>query len=349
MPATSLHTASPASAAGDRSADVVSVPSTLPTSSRIRRRRSAGAASASVVALTTFGMLAGLTGTASAATKVDLGAALEFGVLGTSGISNTGVTTVEDDIGADNGAITGADASGANSIVFIDGGVNRGNDTAAAQLAFDTAFNDITYQGNGQVVGTPDLGAFQTEPLTPDIYSSASTLNVNTPVTLDGQGSYDSVFIFRAGSALNVGTGGSINLINGAQSCNIFWQVQSAATLLAPAFAGNVLAMDESITLGAGVTVDGRLLAGGAAVTLINDTITQGECLTGPVVPVVVPPVVVPPVVVPPVVVPPVDTPPTTTPPTTAGPNSTPHNRTTFGQVRRVPVGSVDTGDGSTS
>jgi hypothetical protein len=305
------------------------------------------------VAVTTSVLLAGLTGTASAATAVDLGTALDFGVLATSGISNTGVTTVEGDIGADNGTITGAAPGDANTVVFTGGGVNRGNDTASAQGDFDAAFDAISAQGNGQVVGTADLGARQTEPLTPDVYSSPSSLNINTPLTLDGQGSYDSVFIFRAGSALNTDTGGTINLVNGAQACNIYWQVGSSADLLATTFVGNILSA-QSISLGAGITVDGRLLAGGAAVTLINDTVYQSACRTGPVV---VPPVVVPPVVVPPVGTPPVGTPVTTppsaTPPTgtptpVAGPDGT-RDRTTYGQVGRVPVGSVDTGDGSTS
>jgi len=333
---------------------VASVPISLPTSHLLApRRRRLRTASTSLVAITTFGVLAGLTGTASAAaTTIDLGEALDFGVLATSGISNTGVSTVEGDIGADNNAITGTAPGDANTVVFTGGGINRGNDTAAAQAAFDAAFLAISAQGNGQVVGTADLGARQTEPLTPDLYSSGSSLNINTPLTLDGQGSYDSVFIFRAGSALNTDTGGTINLINGAQACNVFWQVGSSADLLAPTFAGNVLSA-QSISLGAGVTVDGRLLAGGAAVTLINDTITQSDCLTGSVVPVVVPPVVVPPVVTPPVDTPPVTTPPVTAPdgtPPVGTPTSTPvADRTTYDQVGRVPVGSVDTGDGSTS
>jgi hypothetical protein len=322
------------------------------------------------VAITTFGLLAGLTGTASAAaTKVDLGDALDFGVLATAGITNTGVTTVRGDIGSDNGSIIGAEAGLADTIVLTGGGVNRADDTGDAQADLDAASLAISAQGNGQVVGTPDLGA-RTTPLTPDVYSSASTLNIDTPLVLDGQGSYDSVFIFRAGTALNTGTGGNITLVNGAQSCNIFWQVGSATNLLAQKFVGNVLGGTESISLGAGVTVDGRLLAPNAQVTLINDTITQSRCRTGPVTPSggggVLPPVVVPPVVAPPVDAPPAEGTPVVVPPaegtplvvppvvapragTPAPSGASPRSGASYSQVGRVPVGSVDTGDGSTA
>jgi hypothetical protein len=75
----------------------------------------------------------------------------------------------------------------------------------------------------------------------------------------------------------------SVSFIGGAQACNVFWQVGSAATLGANSdFAGTILAHDD-ISLGNGVTVDGRLLAGGqanhaGAVTLIADTITRSDC-----------------------------------------------------------------------
>ena len=50
-------------------------------------------------------------------------------------------------------------------------------------------------------------------------------------------------------------------LINGGQSCNVFWQVGSSATLgTGTPFVGNILAL-TSITLNTGATVSGRALA----------------------------------------------------------------------------------------
>jgi hypothetical protein len=71
-----------------------------------------------------------------------------------------------------------------------------------------------------------------------------------------------------------------VTLINGAQSCNVFWQVGTSATLgAASVFRGTTMA-DQSISLGNAVTVDGRMLARVASVTLFNDTITRPQCAT---------------------------------------------------------------------
>jgi len=104
------------------------------------------------------------------------------------------------------------------------------------------------------------------------------------------------------------------------------------------------------------VTVEGAVLSRNGAVTLDTNTISRPGCAT-PVtgVPVVLPPDVVAPPVTPvtPPVTPPVSPPsssPVPTPPTASSPASASGAAgTTYGQVGRVPVGAVDTGDGSTS
>ena len=69
-----------------------------------------------------------------------------------------------------------------------------------------------------------------------------------------------------------------MKLVNGAQACNVFWQVGSSATLgTTTVFAGNILAL-TSITMNNGVTLNGRALARNGAVTLIDDTITAPHC-----------------------------------------------------------------------
>ena len=74
-----------------------------------------------------------------------------------------------------------------------------------------------------------------------------------------------------------------MRLVNGAQPCNVFWQVGSSATLgTTTDFAGNILAL-TSITMNDGVTLNGRALARNGAVTLINDTITAPHCATAAV------------------------------------------------------------------
>jgi hypothetical protein len=77
---------------------------------------------------------------------------------------------------------------------------------------------------------------------------------------------------------LTTSVNSSVTLINMANACNIFWQVGSSATLnTASVFNGNILAL-ASISLGTGATVNGRLLARNAAVTLLSNIVTK----TGP-------------------------------------------------------------------
>ena len=89
------------------------------------------------------------------------------------------------------------------------------------------------------------------------------------------------MFIFQIPSTLITATDSSVRLINGAQACNVFWQVGSSATLgTRTAFQGNILAL-TSISVNAGATVNGRLLARNGAVTLINNTVTRSRCAAG--------------------------------------------------------------------
>jgi hypothetical protein len=56
-------------------------------------------------------------------------------------------------------------------------------------------------------------------------------------------------------------SGASVNLINGANPCNVFWQVGSSAIIgTGTTFVGNILAL-TSIALQTGASVNGRVLA----------------------------------------------------------------------------------------
>ena len=87
---------------------------------------------------------------------------------------------------------------------------------------------------------------------------SKSPLSLTGPLVLDGAGNVNSVFIFQTDSTLITASGSTVTLINGAQECNVFWQVGSSATLgTGSVFGGNILAL-TSITVNTGVTVHGR-------------------------------------------------------------------------------------------
>jgi type VI secretion system secreted protein VgrG len=97
---------------------------------------------------------------------------------------------------------------------------------------------------------------------------------------LDAENDPAAVFIFQAGSTLTTASGSKVELINGAQACNVFWQVGSSATFgTTTDFTGHVLAL-TSITANNGATFKGQLLARNGAVTLDTNTIINDACVT---------------------------------------------------------------------
>jgi hypothetical protein len=152
-----------------------------------------------------------------------------------------------------------------------------------------TAKNDLTAAFTDAAGRTPvttvptELGGTTK---TAGVYDSASTTFGITagagPLVLDGQGDSSSVFIFEmnaSGTGLTVGPGSTVSLINGAQACNVFWRVDTAAINTTAVFKGNILALN-SISVANGANIEGRLLARNGDVSLINDTITAPTCTT---------------------------------------------------------------------
>jgi type VI secretion system secreted protein VgrG len=249
-----------------------------------RRLRARSAYATALLALFLLGLLVMLVGgAAAAATSVQLGTAGSFAVLAGSGISNTGPTTVNGDLGT----FPTTTVDGAASITVT--GTNHGGDavTQGAKSDLVTAYN--TAAGEGPT--TPIAADLAGQTLTAGVYNSASSIGLSGALTLNGGGDPNAVFVFQAGSSLITASGSSVNLINGAQSCNVFWQVGSSATLgTGSTFRGTILAL-TSITVTTAVTIDGRVLARNGAITLDTDTIIRSACAapaataTTPVVP----------------------------------------------------------------
>lgn len=206
---------------------------------------------------------------AGAAEPVGLGAAESFAVLAGSGITNTGPTTVWGDIGT----FPTTSESGVDQMTI--GGVDHAGDAVTQQAKTDlnTAYNDAAGALDPASVAV-ELGG---ETFEPGVYSGA-TLEITGTMTLDTLGDPDAVFIFQTDSTLVTASDSSVVFLNGATSCNVYWQVASSATLGVDShLVGTVLA-DTSITATTGATVEGRLLALGGAVTLDTNTITNTGC-----------------------------------------------------------------------
>ena len=197
-----------------------------------------------------------------------LGTAQNFAVLGGSAVTNTGSTIITGDLGVWPGdAITGFPPGVVNGSVFAGDAVAQ-----QAQNDLTTAYNLLANMAFTQDLTGQDLGGMV---LTPGVYFFSSSAQLTSVLTLDSLGDPNAMFVFQMGSTLTTASDSSVLTLNGANGCNIFWQVGSSATLgTDTAFIGNILAL-TSITLNTDATIlDGRALARNGAVTLDSNIIT---------------------------------------------------------------------------
>jgi hypothetical protein len=213
---------------------------------------------------------------AANAAPVGLATAQPFVVLGGAGVTNTGPSVLNGDLGVTPG--TSLSGFGAPAVV---NGATHANDAVAAQAQADltTAYNVAAGQpiAPGNDLTGVDLGGLT---LSPGAYGYSTSAQLTGQLTLDAHGDPNAQFVFVIGSTLTTASASSVILTNGASPCNVFWKIGSSATFgSGTAFEGNVMAL-TSISLNSGVTVLGRALARNGEVTLINDVLTLPGCAT---------------------------------------------------------------------
>jgi hypothetical protein len=242
-------------------------------SSFVRHRYFVGGLGAIVVGLLVFVLYPVLSN--AEAPVIRKGATTTYGVLAATTITNTGATTISGTAGGDVGLSPGTSYTGSETVVRS--GVDHINDAEAsvAQTDLITAYNDLGVP-TPTVLGASDLAG---QVVTTGTYSTADgTFSNSGTLRLDAQGDPDAVFIFQAASTVITSTDSTMLLVNGAQSCNVYWQVGSSATIgVNSTFVGHVYAL-TSITANSGATIEGQLLAREAAVTLNGNTITNDAC-----------------------------------------------------------------------
>ena len=213
----------------------------------------------------------------------NLGTAASFALFsGVGAVGNTGVSQITGNVGTNVGAITG--------FGNVNGAMHTA-DAATAQAAIDlqTAWFYLSTLTPTSAIG-PVLGSGQT--LFAGVYTIAAAGSVVGPLNLDAQGNPNAVFVITTGGALTTAAGATVNLINGAMACNVFWVAEGAISMAASTtMRGTLIAHNGAIDMGAGGTLEGRELSTAGAVSVYGTlAYTPVGCgsptLTGPIAPV---------------------------------------------------------------
>ena len=152
-----------------------------------------------------------------------------------------------------------------------------------AALEAQIAYNTLQNLPPGITLPTDELGNLT---LAPGTYTSASFYDITAgPLTLDAQGDPNATWVFQMGSYLTVGTPTapeSVILINGAKASNVYWQVGGLPGAVINDGGGGTMVgtiiSSPGITISspgvaAVTTINGRVLALNASVTMVNTVI----------------------------------------------------------------------------
>jgi Ice-binding-like len=191
-----------------------------------------------------------------------------FAVLAGSTVTNTATPTI---VTGNLGVSPGSAVTGFPPGIVTGGSIHQDDAVAAsAQSDLTTLYNSLAGTGCNSNLTGQDLGG---KTLTPGVYCFSTSAQLTGTLTLDAQGDPNAVFVFQIGSTLTTASASSVLLINGASSCNVFWQIGSSATLgTGTSLAGTIAAL-TSITLNTGASLSGRALARNGAVTLDDNNV----------------------------------------------------------------------------
>ena len=219
-------------------------------------------------------LLALFASAAFAAEAPPLDTAAPFAVLGAA-VSTTGAS-ITGNVGS-SGAVTFTNSTIIGNVVHTGAFTNTGSTISGAttsplnpQVVVD--FEEAFLALNQACTQTINTAAFTGVPLTVNsgvICFPAAVTFTNSVLTLNGNGPW----IFRVGTtAAGALTGTNLTMImaNGGDACDVFWQINAAATLTTSVFRGTLLAGAAITTTGG--TFTGQALAR-ADVTMTGTTV----------------------------------------------------------------------------
>ena len=239
-----------------------------------------------LVFLLTTAIIPGVMG----ASAVDLGSACNFAILAKSGISTTGGSTINGNMGVSPIAATAITGFGltmdplnqfstssqvTGKVYASDYSPDTPSMMNSAIIAMEAAYTDGAGRSPTSAsfvdVGSGNIGGMN---LLPGVYKWSTGVTIPTDVILSG--GPDDVWIFVIPGTLDISSGKKVILSGGAQPNNIFWVVADTTTLGTNSeFNGNIL--DQTlIALQTGATLHGKALAQ-SAVTLDKVTVYGPE------------------------------------------------------------------------
>jgi gliding motility-associated-like protein/uncharacterized repeat protein (TIGR01451 family) len=211
----------------------------------------------------------------------DLASALCYTIFSSDGpVTNVGVTNIVGDVGTNNGSATGYDP------LLVVGIIHTVPDGSTASCSSDllSAYNYInTLPYDIELLYPAQFG--NNLVLTPHTYRMNSAAMLTDTLYLNAEGNPNAVFVIQINGALSTSTFSKVNLINGAQSRNVYWKVEGAVSINDySVFRGNIICNNGAMNLNIGVTLDGRALTttGALATSAITAVMPPGCGATTP-------------------------------------------------------------------
>lgn len=192
-----------------------------------------------------------------------MGTASAFGVLANAGVTNTGATIVNGNIGTIDRGFTG-----------FPPGIVTGTEVAGAAAMTAQADFLAAFAAARNMTATHNLSVAQAElngvTLTPGIYAVEQGASVVGTVTLDGPG----MFIFQIPSTLSTVDNSNVVLTGGATAENVFWTADNPIVLGANSTIVGSLISLSAVHLGSGAVVEGGVFTSGDNIILVDNTIS---------------------------------------------------------------------------
>ena len=114
--------------------------------------------------------------------------------------------------------------------------------------------------------------------LSPGTYCFSDSAQLNGLLTLDAKGDVNSNFIFKISTNFESGINSGIRMINGGETCNVFWQIAGTASLDAGANVMGAFLTIGNITLNTGAKLNGKLSSQAGTIQIHSSEIYNNFC-----------------------------------------------------------------------